>query len=218
MDLLKDQVKHHKLNLIVIADWFDLDNFLSICKNTPSHTSCSAAQKKSKPEQLDAQPPNLKNHPNPKEKNKKQNYKIKKQSPLIPNNIYSINLLLESFSMQLAYQTISAKFSFDSTNSMQIFSGTFLSKIPRGMWTLPVNAQIDTPSTDNKFFSIRSRKYPILGLYSSDFQEESSGEGSLFVNDDSGKVMVFGDSSCFETKIKGNCLNVLDLFVTFLRK
>lgn len=86
------------------------------------------------------------------------------------------------------------------------------------MLTLKIPGRFDTPSNNNQFFTIHSKKFPVLGVYP--FSDDSSFLDSEtgIIGKDQGKIMFFGDSSCMEYADKGSCLGVIDVFVDFLRR
>ena len=101
---------------------------------------------------------------------------------------------------------------------MNFDSGVFLSRIPRDMFTLKVRGQIETPANNNQFFTLRSKKFPILGLYEARDDANFLHSETGLVGTGQGKILFFGDSSCMEFQGEGDCLEVIDVFVNFLRK
>ena len=198
IDILGDLLKHQQINLLVIADWFDPQLFANYCKKTSLALQCLNM--------------NSNNESNPQ--NKKSS--SKKNSFLIPNNLLSLNSLLSKFDIELAYQSVSSSFEFNN-KTVHFDSGSYLIRYPQGGYVFSAHATPDIKSGGNEFFNFHSNKYALLGLFYTGF---SGFQENLFDKKRSllGRIGIFGDSTCFESSSKGNCLDVVDLFVSFLRK
>lgn len=211
VDALVHQIKHARLNLIVIADWFDLDLFLATCAESSSRELCERGRSQSP-----------KSSPSPKKpgttSQKTRKSRLKKQSPLIPNNLMSLNQVLAPFNMEIAYKSISASFEFSPNKQIHFDSGTFLTRIPKGTFCFSTQARVESPSPTKQFFSFRPHKFPVAALYSNVVNKHLLGSDSIFENREEGKIMFFGDSSCFEHNEQGNCLVVFDIFIHFIRE
>ena len=203
-DLLIEHVKHYNLNLLVISDWFTKKSFLKLCKNSASFKICQRAQQSTtndtKSTLINKQSITV----------KLPRYNLKTHSPLLPNNLFSINQVLREFDVEIAYASVSASFNFDK-DSVIFDRGTFLSKYPKETLILQEPCKKDQVSDSGPFFNFRTNKFAVLGLIY---------PPTIFSNilTNQGKIGFFGDSSCFENSSQGQCLGVLDLFVKFLRK
>lgn len=131
--------------------------------------------------------------------------KMNKKSDLIPNNIFSLNRLLNLFGIKIGYESLTGSFSMFG-QKVQYLSGSSINEFPAGniLVLQDLKSEFEIIYSHKSVFETPPRKYGIFGLY----QNFTTGRSI-------GKIALFGDSTCLELE-QGSCIHILDQILDFI--
>lgn len=181
IQLVSNLVSSQEINLIVIADWFDKEIFCQICNNVHTMNTC----------------------------NGKIINKGNKSSFLVPNNLLSLNKILDNFDIEFAYRSVSGNFKIKNKD-IGFNQGTYLRHYPNYGFIKKIHGKFSSEDKNNQFFKLNNLEFAILGMFYT--------TSSLQSKDSFGKLFIFGNSTCFENQNNNDCLSLIDMLGEFFRK